>query len=392
MTAEREYFVYLLSCFLNGEAPQGRNIDYNELFRIADINDVGAVISHEILQLNEFRPEGTMLSNFKQVIGLTLKEYEQKINAYKAVDSFLEANNIDRIYVKGIAVRSLYPVKEFRTFGDVDVIVRAEQFAEITDLVKTEKSFNVAHLSTETLNFYYNGIEIEIHKTHDVASGYFDSIFSLCKNEGSLYTLNPNDHLLYVLCHLIKHLKYRGAGIRMLMDIDVLIRSIDCFDEEHFFDLARSAGVRKSAEVLLSLSNFWFKTPVSSYVDFESESDLLDMLSSALIDGGSFGYESSTLSDYHISRGIKDGEDVTPAVKAKAVIRLAFPEKEYMKTYYDYANRNSALLPLAYVNRLFDAVFKRSKHSKNTFKGIIDADNSASAKYQLLKELGLNKE
>ena len=39
------------------------------------------------------------------------------------------------------------------------------------------------------------------------------------------YKLKPAYHLLYVIIHIAHHLKTGGVGIRMIMDIDVLIHT-----------------------------------------------------------------------------------------------------------------------------------------------------------------------
>ena len=51
--------------------------------------------------------------------------------------------------------------------------------------------------------------DCEIHDSADVKNKYFENIFDM-KCEGG-HELLRYDHLLYVLCHLIKHLSYRGA-------------------------------------------------------------------------------------------------------------------------------------------------------------------------------------
>ena len=391
MTAEKEYFIYLLSCFLSGESPKGRRVDWEEIYRLADIHDVGAVISQEIKYLpDEYKPQGTLASHFIQVIGFTIREYESRNRAFLFIKRLLDKNDVDHIFVKGIVVKDFYPIPEMRTSGDIDVIVRTEEFDRVVKLIKSV-GIKIITYTTEVITVDAGGVEIEIHKEADVGSHYFDDIFSLCRiADGHTYAFNNTDHLLYIICHLAKHLAYTGAGIRMLMDIDVMVRNLENFNQAEFLRLCDTAGIKKSGEALLSLSAFWLHTPIVPNVDYSEETALLERFENVMLNGGSFGYETSAIPvKYFETVSNRDG-DLCFVDRAKIILKMAFPDKEYLRKCYPYYKKNSHLYIVARINRVIDGLFKKRSLVKKAFSQVNSDSEISAYQKELIKELEIN--
>lgn len=382
MTAQKEYFVYLLSCFLSGNQPEGREADFKELYRLADIHDVGAIIAQEISLLPpEYQPDAQYHSYFRQVIGRTLQSYEKKLKAYQFIQQFLEKYQFDHLFVKGILVKDYYPIPEFRTSGDIDIIIRPDELPRLKSVLE-QAEIHIVDYVTETITVRIFDTMIEIHSTADVLSDYFDNIFTLCEKISDYsYQLNEYDHLLYVLCHLAKHLSYRGAGIRMLMDMDAVIRGNKHFDAERFLLLCEKAGVKKTAQVILSLCHLWFDTPVSAYIDFKENETLLHQLETVFLDGGSFGYESSAIPAKYYEAGQTNS-------KFLILLKMAFPSRDYLKIAYPYYQKHWYLYPIARMNRLIDGLFKKRKNTSDALKQI-RSDSQITVQLQLLQELDI---
>ena len=390
MTAEKDYFVYLLSCFLNGETPDARETDWNEIYRLADIHDVGGIVaSLSKLLPSDVRPQGKLRSLFNQVLGRTLQAYEKRLLAYDRIEAFLNENKIKHLYVKGAVVDDYYPVKELRTSGDIDIIVEKDCLETLYSIV-SESDIHIVDYVTETLTVSAYGTPIEIHNNADVMSGYFDDIFAMAK-KASLYRyeLTDADQLIYVICHLSKHLKYRGAGIRMLMDIDVMLRRLTSnpsFSEDEFYSLCEKAGILNVSRTLISLCNYWFGTPVKAYINFSEERELLSLFEKVLLDGGSFGYEVSSIPARYLD---SDEKRLGFTSKIKVVLKMAFPDKNYLKKCYPYYAKNRFLYPFARVNRLFDGVFRKRNSSLDALNQL-KGDNSSAIQKRLINELDIN--
>lgn len=380
MTAEKEYFIYLLSCFLNGEAPLGQAVDWKTVYELADIHDVAGIIAQEIKLLPAgYRPENEIKSHFNQHLGFTVQSYTKKELAKDRIKAFFDKNKIKHIFVKGEVIKKYYPIPELRTSGDIDVIIQPGDFDKTLEIIK-KSNIAVLNVISDTITISVFGVEIEIHKYADVKSDYFDCVFDLCSlQDGFTYAMDNYTHLLYVTCHLCKHLSYRGAGIRMLMDMDVLVRAIDNFNQYNFIKICCDAGIGKSAEVLLTLCSLWFKTPVKSFFDIADDLSLTQAFERVMLDGGSFGYEVNSIP-------LRSAD----SSRIKTLLKLAFPSRDFLKVAYPYYEKHAFLLPVARANRIADGFFRKRKQAKASAKQIMSGSDISDVQRALLKELEIN--
>ncbi len=384
MNAQKEYFIYLLSCFLSGETPQGREVDFEDLFRLAEIHNVGAIIANELQQVEKaFQPTGKLASEFTQTIGLTLREYTHRESGYRFIKRILDDALIPHLFVKGIVLQHRYPIPEMRTSGDIDIIICREDFDKAAALMEQNAAFTVVEKNSEVIAVRAFGVELEVHNDADVGGRYFDDIFAIAeKSNGYTYRLNDYDHLLYIICHLAKHLSYRGAGIRMLMDIDVMVRSIPEFDLTHLLTLCDTAHIRKTAEALLSLSAFWLHTPIEMLVDFRDETHLLDNFERVMLDGGSFGYEQNAIPVVYL-----EGATGSVLSRIRVLLKMAFPSRDYLKICYPYYKKYAWLYPVARIHRLWDGLFRKRKAAAGAIQQVTSQSGTESAQLALMKEL-----
>lgn len=382
-------FVNLLACFLNGKASNTSCDDWDEIYKLSEINNVTGIVASVAKKLpKDVQPAGIVKSFFNQTIGLTIVNFDSKQKAQDELVEFLSDNNIDYAFVKGAAIRQYYPAPELRTSGDIDVIVRPSKYNEIAKAFKNS-NFNIEQANPNVIVLWIDDLEVEIHNGADVLGNYFaNSFFNRCSVEGNKYTLNQYDQLLYVILHMAKHLKDRGAGIRMLMDMDVCIRAIDDFDEKKLLQMCADAGVGECAKTLLSLINYWFSTPVSDYIDIANKPELIDLLSKSFLHGGVFGFKNNDLGSHYVAQAT-GGDSVTVFTKIKSLFKLIFPSSATIKNSYMYVHKHPILLPIGYINRFIDGVFKRGKHSLNTAKQIVSSDDSVLIENQILSELEL---
>lgn len=290
------------------------------------------------------------------------------------------------IFVKGTAIRHLYPVPELRTSGDIDLFFKKEKFDEILDYYKN-KNFEIISNPNEIV-LTVDGEHIELHNETDFDSPYFKNIFDMSDNQNKFeYGLDMETNLIYVLTHIAKHFNHLGAGIRMFMDVDVLIRNTDNFSSESFLSKCKAANIETFAKAVFSLCRLWFNTPVES--DFVFSDDMLKKFENVIIDGGNFGFEGRTLGEYYIDKSLGNGEKNNLVAKLKAIMLLLFPSSEILKNNYLYAKKHPFLLPAAWLNRIFDGIFKRGKNSTNTVKQIFSSGSEAEEYKKLMNELGI---
>lgn len=382
MNKNEEYFVSLISSHLNNTAPPViEAVDFDEVYRLAYINNVVGIVATQVQRLSKKnQPDGEIMSAFRQQLGYTLIDTEKKENAVETVRQIFTENNIDFLFVKGQIIKSYYPVPALRTSADTDIIV-PDQSLDMLKKLLSDSGYEIFDQKVTGFSAKIDSQNIEIHGNSDFDNAYFKDIFSLCTKNGNEYFIDDYNHLIYILCHTVKHFKYCGAGIKMFMDIDTVIRHINNFDYEKALGMSKAVGIEMFFKSALSLCNYMFSTPVKAEIDFSSEAEFRELFEGEIIGGGSFGFSKRDLGSYYEIRGSRGGK---PS-KLKAFFAYAFPKKEYLIRRYDYAKRYPLLLPLAWLNRLFTAVFRRGSHSAETIFSIAKGDNKNYIK--LLNEL-----
>ena len=71
----------------------------------------------------------------------------------------------------------------------------------------------------------------------------------------------------------------------------------------------------------------------------------------------------------------------------KAILDLLFPAKEYIYNNYIYTSKCKLLLPIGYIHRFFEALFKRGRKNKNQLKSIVSNNDMAIKMADIKNEL-----
>lgn len=391
MNDTKKYFINILSSFLNNKSPATPDhIDWEELYKIANIHSLTAIAANQIMLLPaEKQPPKNILTKFKQQLGYTLISYNNKDKIVSRISSTFENNKIPFIFVKGTCLRELYPIKELRTSGDIDIYVKNKDFAVGRQLL-IDLGYNLIIDNTNICEYEIGKELIELHSESDYDNIYFCNIFEHAdKITPYEYRLNLEEHLLFVLMHIAKHMGSYGAGVRMFMDIDVIIRKIDNFNYDKFIKKCEENNISVLAKTAFSLCNLWFNTPVKSEHNFYTDSNFNTSFISTVIDGGSFGYQTRNTGDYYISNNISSNGEINFTTKVKAILQMFFPKKELLQNQFKYYKKHPVLLPIAWIHKIINGICKNSKHSWSTINRIAKADSSAADYAELIKELEL---
>ena len=394
MNTNSKYFVSLISAYLNGNAPKAETgIDWNEIYRLSKIHNVTAVIAYEAGLLQEaFRPEKEIYSILRQQLGYTVINYEEKLKAKKGISDFLDENNIDYMFIKGAILCNYYPIKEFRTSGDIDIIVRQSDFDKLKKAVfKAEEKQKFCRLQTgdkNEISLSYNNIHIEIHNTNGLDNDYFKNIFDISDHSGNEYFISDKLHLVYVICHIAKHFNYYGAGIRMFMDIDILARHLDEETLLSALKICKQLGLDVFAKTCISICRYWFDTPINTDYDIHKNSEIREIFENEVLNFGTFGKNGKSLTDFYLIAGVSNSTN-KKAYKLKGIIRFIFPDIKYLKLRYSFLEKHEFLLPAAWVLRIGEGITKRNKHSKETLNAIVNSSKTSDDYIKLIKELDI---
>ncbi len=294
-----EYFVYLLSCHLNSQRPEGEEeTDWQAIYGLAKRNSVTAIIAYEIQQLpKEVRPKEELLAKFNEEYDAANNSNFKKFEALTFLTNVLSASKIQHLIVKGAEICNLYPVPELRTSNDVDVVIRQSDFMDAVDLLR-QNGFKVGFFSNSRASLSYENevfeLDSELESLNIQGKIHFSAPFDdpeVSEAKGYTYTLRPMSHLLYVITNLARHLQVGEANIKMIMDIDVLIRNSPGIEMERFTGLCDNLRIRRTAYAVLALAKKWFDTPLAidfTFADREN-AQLYETMEAAVLEGHPLG-------------------------------------------------------------------------------------------------------
>lgn len=125
-------------------------------------------------------------------------------HAIKRVLTLLHREGLEPILVKGWAVARLYPEPGLRPYGDIDLVVRPEQYSF------TESAISAAIAANEIDAAYY----IDLHRGfEDLDDHCFDELYSrstlIRLDDVDVRVLSPEDHLRVLCVHLLHHNAFR---------------------------------------------------------------------------------------------------------------------------------------------------------------------------------------
>ena len=348
--------IYLVSCAVNNEKPdlkKSADFDLADIFSLARRHSLTAAASISIEQVTSL-PLDFKEEKYKVVRRLSLFDIERK----KVLDTF-EKSGIRYVPLKGIVLKDYYPKAIMREMSDNDILCDSDKLSEIKKLMEELgylcKSFGKYHHDV-----YVNpsGVVFEIHnslldKTTPDLYIYFGNIRDrLIKDDDNDYGfhLTNEDFYIYLVCHLFKHYKHGGTGLRSLLDIYVF--------NKRFGDSLDPVYLSKELKKL-------------GFIEFESE---IKQLALKAFTGQNLSYNENALLEFFTESNTygtlehvmmwKLNNDDSKKAKRKYVLARLFPSDEKLKTNHPIIYRHKYLYPFWNTRRLITgALFNRKRIS-----------------------------
>lgn len=270
MSSAQNDFLYLLRCALWDLKPNLERIeDWNGVLRLAQRHTTLGIVGHAALQT--------------QAVAQLLPESHQRLQhevAKMAADSkqnnllvcrlltALQTEQVHTVLLKGVGLADFYPHPELRHCGDIDLLVKPEQFEKavgILNKMATNEAVQRAFTSDKHYHIVIDGRHVELHHhcmtldpaaTDLVYRDIEDKALALDSDgftiEGTLiHRPEPTFNAFYVFLHLWEHFKERGIGLRQVCDWILLLHARnDIIDRQRLKVMLDSLGLMKPWQVL----------------------------------------------------------------------------------------------------------------------------------------------
>lgn len=311
----------------------------------------------------------------------------KQINAAEELYAIFEKNGIDYMPLKGCLLKLMYPSAEMRSMGDIDVLVRMEQYEQIRPLLLSAGYIEGVESDHEYI-WDKNGIHIELHKRlipsyNKDYYAYYGEGWQLAKHNAELnrYEMTPEDMFIYIFTHYAKHYRDAGVGIRQALDLYVCRKTYPNLNEDYIHEKMCLLQLDKFYENTMHMLDVWFKEA--------THTDASKLISDRLFASGVFGSHDDSV----ISTMLKQENSCGSVKKAKAHnwFRRIFPTFDSMCKKYPCLVKHPILLPFMWIARFFNIIFhERDQFGKCVREDITASDESVDAYREILHKSGLD--
>ena len=319
----------------------------------------------------------------------TVAENFKKIAVFEIMSQKLSENNIPHMPVKGWYLRTLYPVSELRTFGDLDILIR-KQDREKVDKIFIQNGYKVKENWEPTYSYYNDLSRCEVHtelmdsdlgKGEQVISFFSDALETAEKDTCERLSPQKDIHFIYLFCHLAKHLYKGGAGIRMYMDIALFIKAnSDALNFEKIYEDFKKLHLEQFFKTVTLACCEWFQIELPFEIN-DIKPNSTEILKKYTFGADLFGKarDKSVISIRNNEYGSKVG----------ALRETLFPSTQKIEERYKFIKGRKYLLPVAWVARGF-VNLKDIPEKLKYIKRVSNTDMNLVSEYDgFISEIGL---
>lgn len=345
--------------------------DWREVLLLAQEHAVLPMVYEVVGKEKAFQtvPEEIRKEYKKLVAGMVVRQVRATGLFLQLYQEILESG-VTPLVMKGIICRNMYRMPDYRISGDEDLLVRREEFAKL-DLFLQERGFQrdeIEDMEREHEVTYVhgkNGMRLEVHLdlfpeqsgSYGFLNEEFPEVFErhiVQRIQGvEVHTLSETQHMLYLLCHGLKHFLHSGFGIRQLCDMIVYAETYGAhIDWAEIEERTKRQGMYVFWMNLFDIGErylgfSWDKALLKrpEGLELDSEELLEDIL-----DSGIFG--KSSRQRLHSANMTLEASNRKEKKRSEMMASL-FPGMEYMRARYPYLKEKKWLLPAAWLQRIF---------------------------------------
>ena len=377
-----------------------QQVDWKAVYELALKHNIAGMLYIVIRKFSENqKPEGIVLKKLQTHFYGVISHSVEQDNEMNQVLEKLRQNKIVHVLMKGYVLKQCYPVPELRTMGDIDFLIKEEDRYQTHEVLLNlgfictlEKGFVWCYQKGNTiLEVHSRIIAQKVGRGTDTEKYYLDAMSHTEAYQGE-YTrcFTKEYHLVYLFVHAAKHFQYAGYGLRGMMDFVMFIERYE--SELDWCDIWRELdklGLSVFARVILKLCKEWFGIEVS-FEPIQIQLGSYEKMKEIIFAGGVYGYCGRNMEASQVRNQLEGAQNSElKMLKWKAVIKMVFPNRHYMRMYMKSVEKYSLLLPVAWVIRWYQAIFRRGFKNTNRMKQLFLVDEEVREEYALLKELEL---
>ncbi len=350
------------------------------LFELASKQGLAHLVG-DVLCRHSLLPDGEAKAAFEKNAFAAFGRYALMQREIQTLCSIFEEAHIPYIPLKGTVIREYYPTPWMRNSGDVDILVKQEDYERAKALLLEKGyTFHVEYTHDASFNSPI-GIHLELHyclvekSILPHAAEILESAWEHAHpvRDGAFrYEFSDDFFYLYHVAHMAKHYLHGGCGIRPFLDLWVLKHRVP-HDTSARFAILDACNLTSFAKATEGLAEYWFG-------DGE-KSPTTETMEHFVLTGGVYGNKENFATVKSVSRG----------GTISHILWLFFLPYNDLKHSYPVLKKHKWLYPFCQVHRWFKRLFQGC--FKRLFRTMFlldakDKDDPQRITKEHLKELG----
>ena len=301
-------------------------------------------------------PEETVIK-YRSLVKQSMMQTLMQVCEAKHLQQKFEQAGIRNQVLKGTILKQLYPSPEMREMSDVDFMLYEDSFEKAEEILNGEGYTKIQEVKHHAVFSKKPYLILEAHWSlydKNVDKGqylYYKDNFRAVPVPGTQYTydFSKEDFYVYMIAHMAKHFYENGCGIRNVADIYVYLKSQgSLLDRAYIEEELKKLGLTSFEAHMSKLAQIWLGN--------EESTEFYNQLFDYMVDCGIYGKgENGVWGQF-----VKDQAERGSTLKTW----YYFPGIDYMKEHYPWLEKNSWLLPVAWVIRGVNGMFNKGKREK----------------------------
>lgn len=390
MNNKYKYLIELTKAYLDNETIALKSeFDYADLVKLASKHNLLGVIYCVINRAeNKDIVSADLMSNMQnKFFDFVYISHMQSQTAELAKKALTDAG-IRHIPFKGIELRNYFPVPESRFMGDIDILIDEENKSKAKAAMKAA-GFTVKNENGPVWDYVKDTMLIEMHTNllnetidNKQVIDYFSDAVNKAYFDGLCGKFDDTFHFEYLVAHIAHHFRFYGAGIKLILDLAVMLKygSVDL--DKALSDL-ETAGLGRFSKEIISICSKWYNQGKIFIDDTETTENFI-------VSFGAFGIHGRNKSAVIARKDMEKGKSTSPLLMK---LRLIFPPYSKLRhlPYIKFINGRPYLTPLAWIYRIFYTLKNKKEFALNTTAGLSAKNTAVQAKAEInyFEEIGL---
>ena len=346
-----KYLLQILHCAVEDSVPElslGKQ-DWGMLRILARYHKVDAMLYPALKKIRE-QIDNEIFEKIKEDYDLATVIFMNQEYYLKQISRILNDEGIWYMPLKGSVLRYLYPYPEMRQSADIDILFDCEYADKVKKLLCGIGFVNKKFGSDQDVYIIEPYVCVEMHRSLlPERSKQYEFVKEIverkvCVDNSFEYRMSNEDFYIFHIIHAAKHMSEGGIGIRAFLDLWILLNRFgDSMDRDIIDKRLDEANLKLFEENIRKLTSYWFNNGEKNEYTDEIEA---------------YVFNSGWTGTYKQKTALMS-EDYVNENKIMYYFKYIFKSIDELKIAYKYLTKYPILLPIAWGDRIFKALFKR---------------------------------